>query len=531
MNRPFAQKLCCLFSALFSPLSTFPGSYRSHPFRHGLAVILFCLLTCFPADASDLDQWKALLHYQDGQSLAKTGDFFLHENGNIDPGVELEKTISLLESPDGVTIACRFPARYLWIADNDLSSSRYDLAGCQELNQYIRGFPGETLNLVLVSEDINAPESAFGHILLSFSDSSRQPDETEFIHFFAESQDDPVITRTWQGLFGGYTLRMKKASFLDIRSNYIVRQQRALNFYQLDLGPPDIRRLLYHLFELEEAEFAYYFTKENCAFFIAELLDIIYKEDRNSYKRDLYVLPVQIVESYSDHILDNFTLKPSLSTEPEKPMPPRPPPDTGSLLGIGMARRGAEKLEILRVRGYGRDIYDVKSEGLKEFTFSIIDLSLMRDSRGEVELKNIDIVKLRSSFSRQVRRSGMSWSFYGGRNRENSTRELAWDVRLGMGTGAGNMVMGVSVMLEGGLQSDKGEGRSYFIPRGDFLFYPGDRVKTGITVWEKHSSDTEFGHGELFLNWDFGKGFILTTVERSGADPVDSTIVTLHWRL
>jgi hypothetical protein len=536
-------------------------------YRYGIrlfilaTIILFCLVNRLPADASGLDQWKALLHYQDDRSLVKSRKFFLNENGSIDPGAELEKTISLLESPDGITTACRFPARYLWIADNDLSLSRYDLARCQDLNQFVRGFPADTVNLVLVSEDIQAPESAFGHILLSFSDSSRPPDEAEFIHFLAETSDDPFLTQTWKGLFGGYIVRLKKASFFDIRSRYNVRQQRALSFYRLDLPPPDTRRLLYHLFELKEAEFAYYFTKENCAFYIASLLDIIYMENRTSYRRSPYVLPVQILRSYSDHILDSFTLEPSLltirklhdgfakeeNTDPagheklseadgtgsisENEAPDSRSMHTGALLGIGVARREAKRFDHLRFRAYGKDIRDVQSKGLKEFAFSIVDLSLMKDPRGEIDLNNIDIVNVRSIFSRQVHKSGMSWSFYVGRNRENSTRELAWDFHMGMGSGVGNMVMGVSVMLEGGVQKDEGDGSSYLSPRGDFLLYLGDHVKTGITVWKKYGSAGEFGHGEFFVNWDFGNGFILTTVERSEPAPVDSTAVTLHWKL
>jgi hypothetical protein len=556
MNRPFAQKLCCLFSALFSPLSTFPGSYRSHPFRQGLAVILFCLLTCFPADASDLDQWKALLHYQGGRSLVQSGGFFLHENGSIDPGAELKKTISLLESPDGITTACRFPARYLWIADNELSSSRYDLTICQDLNQFVRGFPGDTVNLVLVSEDINTPEAAFGHMLLSFSDSSRQPDETEFIHFFVEETNDAFLTQTWKGLFGGYTLRLVKASFLDIHSYYNVGQQRALNIYRLDLDPPDIRRLLYHLFELEESKFVFYFTKENCAFYIASLLDIIYMENRTSYRRSPYVLPSHILHSYSDHILDSFTLEPSLLKEyldnagktvpaeheklPEadvtNSISENEAPDpgtihTGALLGVGVARREAERFDHFRFRAYGKGIRDVQSKGIKEYAFSIVDLSLMSNTRDEIDLNYVDIVNIRSIFSRQVHWSSMSWSLYAGRNRENSARELAWDFRLGMGTGVGNMHMGVSVMLEGGVQSDEGDGNSYLAPRGDFLLYLKDSVKTGITFWKKYGSSGEFSRGELFMNWDFGKGSILATVERSEPTPVDSTTVTLHWKL
>jgi hypothetical protein len=502
-------------------------------YRYGIrlfilaTIILFCLVNRLPADASGLDQWKALLHYQGGRSLVKSGEFFLNENGSIDPGAELEKTISLLESPDGITTACRFPARYLWIVDNDLSSSRYDLAKCQDLNQYVSGFPGETVNLVLVSEDIHSPASAFGHMMLSFSDNSRPTDETQFIHFIVERTEESIIIRALKTIFGGHNVPLSKTSLPDVRSHYNVEEQRALNVHRLDLGPEDVRRLLYHLFELKDVEFPYIFSKENCAFYVASLLDIAYEEDRSSYRRWPYVLPVQIVELYNDHIQDTFVLEPSS----KKPVPGSPPNIHTALLGIGLARTKTERFGLLRFRAHGKDIRDVKLEGPKGFAFSILDLSLMRDPQGEIVLKNLDIVKVRSIFSRQVQRSGMSWSLYAGRNMENSAQELAWDFRLGLGVGAGNMVMGASVMLEGGIQSDKGDGRSYFVPRGDLQLYLGNSVKTGITVWEKHSSGGEFGHGELFLNWDFGKGFILTTVERSGADPVDSTTVTLHWKL
>ena len=102
--------------------------------------LLFSLLVCLPATASDIDEkmaiakqmqlsesptWLALLHYKKEtisrvfQSQADGAEFFLSKSGKTDPSAELEANLIAFMQPTSINHAqCRFPARWYWLNAN-----------------------------------------------------------------------------------------------------------------------------------------------------------------------------------------------------------------------------------------------------------------------------------------------------------------------------------------------------------------------------------------------------------------------------
>jgi hypothetical protein len=265
------------------------------------------------AIGSDLGYWKNLLHYHGSRSLVTSHEFFLHERGDRDPGAELERTISLLNSEKGRDVACSFPARYLWIQGQGLVGGDFDLDSCSGLSDFVDNFQKDTISIVFASEHIDSPSSAFGHILLVFRDRDKPLLIADTIHFSAETpEDDPFLKYAFRGLFGGYEGYFHRTSFYIIQQTYTVIEQRSLNFFQLDLPRDKIIKLIYHFYELRKARYNYYFVRENCAFQIARLLEIAYEEHSGDYLDSVYVLPIEVVKHHRPRVVKEFALEPSL---------------------------------------------------------------------------------------------------------------------------------------------------------------------------------------------------------------------------
>ena len=134
--------------------------------KHVLMVVFFL---SSHALGDPLRHWKDLLHYHNGRSMVKSDSFFLSINGNADYQAELKSTIDLINSDNGETIACNFPARYSWLKSQGYPVRSIDLNRCPELMEFVAGFQKGTLSLVLASDNIDSAASAFGHLVLVLS--------------------------------------------------------------------------------------------------------------------------------------------------------------------------------------------------------------------------------------------------------------------------------------------------------------------------------------------------------------------------
>lgn len=244
--------------------------------------------------------WQKILHHYNDENQVVSNEFYL-SNKNSLPKEELLSTINFLKSTDGFETACNFPSRYNFIKANYENIPNYDLKLCSELNEYIDSFPKDRISIVFTSEYTNNPSSAFGHIMILFSNKNEPLEIGDVVHFAAKtSNSDNFINYSYKGFSGKYNGYFIREPFFKKIYEYNTLEQRYMYIYTLDYSKEEILQILYHLYELRKASFKYYFLDGNCASQTTDLLNIL---TNHNYRNTIsYYLPIQTVIDFEQRI-------------------------------------------------------------------------------------------------------------------------------------------------------------------------------------------------------------------------------------
>lgn len=246
--------------------------------------------------------WLRLLHYgRDGKSSdVITTKFFLSPHGRHDPQAELSATIKAYFLPWGEDAnqhaRCRFPARYFWLAKQiTLPDYRLHEPRCQRLAQWALFDRVQSISVLQVSGYFGNPASMFGHALIKFNTNS--PDDKE--GFFDLSlnfgalvpENEATLVYVVRGLFGGYKAGFSDKYFYTQDLVYSRTEFRDIWEYELSLSDDARTLFVLHVWEIiaNENKYAYYFLTKNCAFRLAELLELVTGEIFTDSARVWYV--------------------------------------------------------------------------------------------------------------------------------------------------------------------------------------------------------------------------------------------------
>ena len=227
--------------------------------------------------------WLKLGHYQDKafvglKSNIVSAEFFLAENGKSDPHAELTVTIAALYDKDKTRaheMRCRYPARFTWLEKKQGRTAKLD---CPVLQRWQTVIDPMGMTLVFPTAYMNNPSSMFGHTLLRVDakDQTRHKELVAFaINFAAEPEtDDNAALYALKGLFGSYPGRFTLMPYYRKVREYNDIESRDIWEYKLKLTPEEVNRILLHLWELQHAEFDYYFLDENCSYQLLALIEL-----------------------------------------------------------------------------------------------------------------------------------------------------------------------------------------------------------------------------------------------------------------
>lgn len=234
--------------------------------------------------------WRRLLHYEaDGgtsvRSAIHSDSFFLSSTGASDPAAELAATLAALRAPVAGAMdnhaQCRFPARYQWLLQQTGAASvGPDLrTQCPQLNAWTRGFSVKSLSVVFASGFLGNPASYFGHTLLKFNfekgaQSSYLIDESVNYGALVPAHENPVRYIVY-GLFGGYDGGFSHIGFYFHNHNYGNQELRDQWEYRLGLTQNDVDLVVNHAWEVMGKRYQYFFLGRNCAFRMAELIEVV----------------------------------------------------------------------------------------------------------------------------------------------------------------------------------------------------------------------------------------------------------------
>lgn len=254
--------------------------------------------------------WLRLLHYERGskESAVLTDSFFLSPDGRSDPDSELTATINAYFAPWGEAAnehpRCRFPARYYWLSQK-LHLPGYDLreTHCENLEKWALSDSVKSVSLFLVSGYLGNPASTFGHALLKLNtDATDDPlglFDLTLSYGALVPENEFVLRYVARGLFGGYQAGFSDKYFYTQDLVYSRTEFRDIWDYRLDLTDDERTLLILHIWEIVGKKFNYYFLDKNCAYRLAELIELAIEEDLVNNGRFWY-LPVELFHRLND---------------------------------------------------------------------------------------------------------------------------------------------------------------------------------------------------------------------------------------
>lgn len=290
-----------------------------------LLLVAMCMLWCAHASATNTEQnlalqlladhpqWIKLVHYETGpypgarlSSAVKSPEFFLADDGKDSPLAELKATITALQlpalSPDSHA-ACRFPARARWLTEqlgSELSMPAQ--ISCPELEKWTRDNSVESVSIIYATGYLANPASYYGHTLLKFNfkDAQNHSDlMDESVNYGAIVGDgDNPVSYIFKGIFGGYDGGFSHINFYFHNHNYGENELRDLWEYQLTLSPQATQMVVEHAWEVLGKRYTYYFFRRNCAFRMAELIDVAGNDPVLQQWRP-WTIPQSLIQSLS----------------------------------------------------------------------------------------------------------------------------------------------------------------------------------------------------------------------------------------
>ncbi len=271
--------------------------------------------------------WLRLLHLKNTHKPAShnstyepdiTSDgFYLSDTRAINPRVELSLTLELLSpsisadpavsdaSPEAVDpLWCSYPSRFLWLQSmGAIAPDTLDYTLCTFLSDWASLDDLSGLSLVQVSGFFANPASAFGHVLLQVNgnDSNNVRGLLDLGVNFGASvpNNEGGIAYIVKGLLGGYEAAFSDEAFYAHDRVYSAIENRDMWSHQLNLSVFQRTFLLYHLWELKDARFKYYFLSRNCAYYVAKLLEMVLEESFDLENRFQYP-PIDLFHKVQD---------------------------------------------------------------------------------------------------------------------------------------------------------------------------------------------------------------------------------------
>ncbi|WP_081961231.1 DUF4105 domain-containing protein [Aquabacterium sp. NJ1] len=268
--------LCCLYSA-----ST-RADIGNAPTTQGIAL---------QALAQD-PTWLKLGHYEPAsdspsgwRSAIHTETFFLNSrDGRDSPLSELQATLDALRlpadaKPDDEHAQCRFPARTLWLKKKLAGQLNFPSVSCPRWDAWAGSRQITSISLVLASGFLGNPASYYGHTLLKFNtDPSRRLtalQDLSISYGVIEDGSDSPFVYIVKGILGGYDGGFSDIEYYFHRNQYGEIELRDLWEYEINLSPDEVQFVSAHAWEVLNRRYQYFFFRKNCAFRMAEIVQIV----------------------------------------------------------------------------------------------------------------------------------------------------------------------------------------------------------------------------------------------------------------
>ena len=278
-------------------------------------------------DLAQMPYWRTLLHFSVGKSQSDIIDptFFLASAGGSDPYAELIATLNHLNMPIGNNVnnhaQCRYIARYHWLKQQVPSFfGDAPQINCPLFDSWTDQQQISSVSIVFASGYLGNPASFYGHVLLKLnsSDDSKNILQHQSLNFGAAipNAENPLVYMA-KGLFGGYNAVFSHGLFYKNIQTYGEAELRDLWEYQLQLKPQQVQQLIFHAWELIGREYQYFFLQQNCAYRMAELLELVIGAELIS-KAQPWAMPITVFHKLANIVQDGNNVVQQIIQHPSR---------------------------------------------------------------------------------------------------------------------------------------------------------------------------------------------------------------------
>ncbi|MCZ8156369.1 MAG: DUF4105 domain-containing protein [Leptospira sp.] len=225
--------------------------------------------------------------------------FFLSKDGMGNPRKELLASIRAIfatkrlnvqqsERENDIYPECVFPERFHWLRQRfQITNTMAFKPDCKRFQNWKNSLQVKNVKLVFASHYLQAPASMFGHTFLKLDGEQSNLVGSKFselldygIGYAADPGDISPVHYVFGGIAGGYNGKFSIFPYYMKVNEYNDLESRDLWEYSFQLNEEERDILVRHLWEMGNAEFPYYFQKENCAYQLLRLLEVV-KGDLN----------------------------------------------------------------------------------------------------------------------------------------------------------------------------------------------------------------------------------------------------------
>ncbi len=268
-------------------------------------------------------EWQNLLHMQKTwrgeQSKIRGPSFFLHPQGFQDAKAELITTYQRMFQSEDKTEAetqCRFLARRDFFFRQNLELRRSEKP-CQFSSEWLKRLNATRISLVFAAGYMNSAASSFGHTFLKLQNPVHAGGQELLdygINFAARTEDTNGALYALYGLLGYFPGNFAMLPYHQLIKDYTHLEGRDLWEYELNFTPEEVRRVLFHLLELEGSYVDYYFLDDNCSFMILKALEVGRPGLQLAEADEFFVIPLDTVKR-AHELIAKVKYRPSLETE------------------------------------------------------------------------------------------------------------------------------------------------------------------------------------------------------------------------
>lgn len=255
----------------------------------------------------DHKQWLSLGHYSKTlfgghESRADGKAFFFSKHGKKNPKQEILETTKAIFSQQNIKDyndhpICRFPARFNFLKKN-LNIKGLSTSKCIKQKKFIKKLAAKSVSLVFSSYYLDTPASAFGHTLIRLG--KEKNNKFELLDYATNYAANPTTGNAFLygllGMVGGFRGEFAAMPYFYKVREYNDFESRDLWDYELNLSQEEVNMITFHIWEMSQTYFDYYYFDENCSYFMLALLDTASDKWNLANRTSTFVAPVDTIK-------------------------------------------------------------------------------------------------------------------------------------------------------------------------------------------------------------------------------------------